>query len=101
MRIFLTALAFAGLFYAGSALAAVNVNTASADTLSQLNGIGTVKAAAIVADRKANGDYDSLDQLTRVDGIGNKTVAALQDEATVGDADDNDSDDGTRDSDAQ
>lgn len=71
------------LFYAGTALAAVNVNTAGADQLATLDGIGSVKAQAIVADRKANGDYESLDQLTRVTGIGNKTVDGLRSQATV------------------
>ena len=73
------------LFYAASALAAVNVNTATTDQLQTLDGIGSVKAQAIVKDRKANGDYNSLNQLTRVDGIGAKTVDSLRSEATVGD----------------
>ncbi len=73
------------LFYAASALAAVNINTATADQLQTLDGIGSVKAQAIIKDRKANGDYDSLGQLSRVDGIGAKTVENLRSEATVND----------------
>ncbi|MES1925989.1 helix-hairpin-helix domain-containing protein [Salinisphaera sp. T31B1] len=78
-----------GLFVALSvvataALAAVNVNTADADQLAQLSGIGPAKASAIVEDRQENGDYAKLDELTRVSGIGSKTVDSLRDEATVG-----------------
>ncbi|HET7313589.1 ComEA family DNA-binding protein [Salinisphaera sp.] len=85
MKKFFLAVLVGSLFYATAALAAVNVNTASADQLQTLDGIGSVKAQAIVADREANGNYESLDQLTRVDGIGDKTVAGLRSEATVGD----------------
>lgn len=84
MKKFVLSVLVGSLFYATAALAAVNVNTASADQLTSLDGIGSVKAQAIVADRKANGDYDSLDQLARVKGIGNKTVDGLRSEATVG-----------------
>ncbi|WP_037336449.1 ComEA family DNA-binding protein [Salinisphaera hydrothermalis] len=94
MKKLLMAIVAGSVFYAASALAAVNINTASADQLQTLDGIGSVKAQAIVEDRKTNGDYDSLDQLTRVDGIGDKTVDGLRSEATVGD------DSGTSDSDS-
>jgi len=39
-----------------------------------LNGIGEVKAQAIVAERKANGSCKTAEDLTRVKGIGVKTV---------------------------
>ncbi|MES1937035.1 ComEA family DNA-binding protein [Salinisphaera hydrothermalis] len=94
MKKLLMAIVAGSVFYAASALAAVNINTASADQLQTLDGIGSVKAQAIVEDRKTNGDYDSLDQLTRVDGIGDKTVDGLRSKATVGD------DSGTTDSDS-
>lgn len=83
MKKLLLALAVALTLISGAALAAVNINTATADELAQLDGIGQVKAAAIVKDREANGDYTSLDDMTRVTGIGNKTVDGLRDEATV------------------
>lgn len=84
MKKLFLAVIIGSLFYATAALAAVNVNTASADQLATLNGIGSVKAQAIIADRKANGDYDSLDQLTRINGIGNTTIEGLRSNATVG-----------------
>jgi competence protein ComEA len=53
----------------------VNVNTASADELSQnLKGIGNSKANAVVSYRDENGKFTDLDSLTLVKGIGSKTV---------------------------
>lgn len=57
----------------------INVNTADAQTLAQLPGIGITKAEAIVADRTANGPYKSADDLSRVTGIGDATVDGLRD----------------------
>lgn len=85
MRKFIFAVIAGSLFYATTALAAVNVNTATVDQLQTLDGIGSVKAQAIVKDRQANGDYDSLGQLSRVNGIGAKTIESLRSEATVND----------------
>lgn len=53
----------------------VNVNTADAETLSaELKGVGISKAIAIVEYRKANGPFKSADDLTRVKGIGARTI---------------------------
>lgn len=55
--------------------AAVNINTADADSLqSELKGIGSQKAEAIIAYREANGSFKSADELANVKGIGLKTV---------------------------
>lgn len=62
---------------------AVNINTASAKELESLPGIGPSKAASILGDRDANGPFASCQQLTRVNGIGKATVAALADRCTV------------------
>ncbi|MGQ7242524.1 ComEA family DNA-binding protein [Salinicola sp. V024] len=61
----------------------VNINQASVETLTTLPGIGAVKAQAIVDDRESNGDYKTLEDLTRVDGIGETTVTNLADSATL------------------
>ena len=56
-------------------LAAVNINTADADSLqSELKGVGSQKAEAIIAYREANGSFKSADELANVKGIGLKTV---------------------------
>ncbi len=53
----------------------VNINTASADEIAEaLIGIGKKKAAAIVAYRKQHGDFISIEQLSNVKGIGEKTI---------------------------
>jgi competence protein ComEA len=48
----------------------VNINTADADTLMSLKGVGAKKAEAILAWRKENGKFTSVEQLMDVKGIG-------------------------------
>ena len=53
----------------------VNINKASAEEIAAvLTGVGDKKAAGIVADRKANGAFKSVDDLARVKGIGPATI---------------------------
>jgi len=62
-------------FSAALSAAPVNVNTAGAEEIAQaLNGIGEVKAQAIIEDRKSNGPFKTVEDLARVKGIGEKTV---------------------------
>jgi len=51
----------------------VNINKASKEELTQLDGIGTVKAEAIVAYRKKNGKFKKAEDLMNVEGIGEAT----------------------------
>ncbi|GGA36831.1 ComE operon protein 1 [Kroppenstedtia guangzhouensis] len=67
----------------GEAGQTVNVNTASAEELQQLSGIGPSKAEAIIRYREENGSFTSVDQLTEVPGIGEKTLDQLRDQVTV------------------
>ncbi len=58
----------------------ININTATAEELEQLPGIGPSTAQKIVSDRMANGSFKSPDDLKRVTGIGDKkfeTISAL------------------------
>lgn len=68
----------------GWALAAVNINTATAEELKTLPGIGPAKAAAIVEYRQANGGFKAVDDLKKVKGIGEGIFNRLKAEATVG-----------------
>lgn len=62
----------------------VNINTASAEVLSQqLNGVGMKKAAAIVSFRKKNGKFKSLEDLALVKGIGQATVEKNRSKLTL------------------
>lgn len=55
----------------------VNINTATAAQLETLPGIGEVKAQAIIAYREAYGPFRSVEELTLVKGIGEKTLQKL------------------------
>jgi competence protein ComEA len=52
----------------------VNINTASAEQLTQLKGIGPNHAAKIVEFREKNGPFKTPEDLAQVSGIGQKTV---------------------------
>jgi len=86
MKKLLIALAFTLSLVSTAALAAININTASVDELAQLNGVGPAKATAIVDYREANGSFKTVSGLTQVSGIGDKTVAGLNNEAMVGES---------------
>ena len=75
---FLTLVAI--LFFAVSALAGININTADSQTLQQLKGIGPTKANAIIEYREKHGPFQSADDLVNVKGIGKKTVDKIRDE---------------------
>lgn len=57
----------------------VNLNTASADELASLKGIGEKKAQAIVDYREKQGKFTSVEQLEEVSGIGPATLDANRD----------------------
>ena len=61
----------------------VNINTATEGELATLDGIGSSKAQAIILYRQAFGKFASVDELTRVKGIGEKTVENNRQRLTV------------------
>lgn len=70
--------------FSGFALAAVDLNTATKEQLEAVKGIGPKKAQAIVDYRKKNGQFKSVDDLKNVKGFGDKTVAKLKNDLTIG-----------------
>ena len=53
----------------------VNINTASAQALAEaINGVGLKRAQAIVRERETNGPFSSVDDLSRVQGIGQRII---------------------------
>lgn len=61
----------------------VNINTATAGELVTLNGVGAKTAQAIVDYRELMGRFDSVDDLTKVKGIGVKTLEKNRHRLTV------------------
>ncbi|WP_442905598.1 ComEA family DNA-binding protein [Halomonas sp. BC04] len=61
-------------------VAPINVNTADAELLAELPGVGPSRAEAIIEERETNGLFESADDLTRVSGIGPATVEAFRDQ---------------------
>jgi competence protein ComEA len=63
--------------------AKVNLNTATAEQLDTLPGVGPVTAQAILGWRETNGRFGSVDDLLDVKGIGEATLAELRDLVVV------------------
>jgi len=63
--------------------ALVNLNTATADELDTLPGVGPVTAQSILEWREQNGGFTSVQELLEVDGIGPATLAKLTPHVTV------------------
>lgn len=61
---------------ANSAL--ININTATVEELTQLNGVGTATAEKIIAERTQNGSFASIEDIMRVSGIGEKRFEAIK-----------------------
>lgn len=57
----------------------VNINTATKEELMTVPGIGEVTAQKIIDYREKNGDFQKVEDLTKVDRIGEKTLAKFKD----------------------
>lgn len=63
---------------AADAPLALDLNTATAAELEQLDGVGPATAANIVAYREQHGGFASIEQLDEVSGIGEAKLAAIR-----------------------
>lgn len=52
----------------------ININHADLEQLQQLDGIGKVRAQAIIDYRESHGMFQTVEELINVDGIGEKTL---------------------------
>lgn len=73
------ALVLSGVSVYADDAAKININTASAEELTQLKGVGPKYADAIVKYREAKGKFASPEDIANVPGIGQKTFEKNKD----------------------
>jgi competence protein ComEA len=61
----------------------LDLNTATAEQLDELDGIGPATAQQIIEYREAHGGFGSVEELDQVPGIGETRLAALRDKVRV------------------
>lgn len=61
----------------------ININTASAQELMTLTGVGESKANLIIQYREDNGGFSSTEEMMNIEGIGEKTYAKFAENITV------------------
>ncbi|MCA1057982.1 helix-hairpin-helix domain-containing protein [Rossellomorea aquimaris] len=61
----------------------LNINTASQQDFETLPGIGPSKAASFVQYREENGPFSTIDEITNISGIGDKTFEKLKEHISV------------------
>lgn len=61
----------------------LNINNAKVEDFKNVTGIGPKKAEKIIAFREKNGNFKNLHDLTKVSGIGEKSLDSLKDQLTV------------------
>lgn len=61
----------------------VSINTATIEELQTLPGIGQAKAQDIIDYRNENGPFNSIEDLTKVSGIGESVFAKIKDYITI------------------
>lgn len=61
----------------------ININTADADQLIKLKGIGPALAQRIIEYREQNGAFNSIDEIKNVRGIGDKKFSDIKDKIAI------------------
>jgi len=61
----------------------ININSASAEQLDTLPGIGPAYAARIIQYRESNGAFSSIEEIKEVSGIGDATFEKIKDLITI------------------
>lgn len=61
----------------------VNINTASAEELMTLSGIGEAKAESIIRYREENGSFQSIEDLMKISGIKEGVFEKIKDDITI------------------
>ncbi len=61
----------------------ININTADAEELQQLNGVGPATAEKIISYREDNGRFSAIEDIMNVSGIGEKTFEKFSEDIKV------------------
>lgn len=61
----------------------INLNTASAEQLMKLSGIGESKAAQIISYREKNGAFKKIEDIMNITGIKEGVFGKIKDDITV------------------
>lgn len=70
--------------YAEELMGKININTATAEELILLSGIGEARAADIITYREQNGGFRQIEDIMNVSGIGESTFEEIKERITVG-----------------
>ncbi len=78
--IFVALVSFVGGFADAEDNAKININTASVEQLTTLQGIGEKKAESIIEYREKFGSFATIEDLKGVKGVGDKIFSKIKDQ---------------------
>ena len=78
--IFAALVSFVGGFADADDNAKININTASVEQLTTLQGIGEKKAESIIEHRERFGSFATIEDLKDVKGVGDKIFSKIKDQ---------------------
>ncbi|MDP4091268.1 MAG: helix-hairpin-helix domain-containing protein [Bacillota bacterium] len=61
----------------------ININTADENELEKIPGVGPVMAQRIIDYRNKNGDFQAIEDMKNISGVGEKTFEKMKDKITV------------------